>query len=109
MKLTKDEVSKMQADRACPCCGKGLSALEIRHLAGDGATSTSESFRRTGLPDGIELPGGGVLNLREAAITVREAAEQRDFEESVRVFESMGMSRRGAEAAARGRDGDGRY
>lgn len=39
------------------------------------------------------------LQLREA----RRMCEKEELEESVRVFESLGLSRRGAEFAARGR------
>jgi len=59
----------------------------------DQAARTRESSR-----------SGSMVNLREAEIAAREAQEKREFEESVKVFEALGMTRRGAEAAARGRE-----
>ncbi len=61
----------------------------------DQAARTRESLR-----------SGNVVNLREAEIAAREAQEKREFEGAVKAFEALGMTRRGAEAAARGWEGN---
>ena len=50
MKLTQSEVKQMQSDKACPCCGKSLTALEIKHLfgGGNGTNYFSDTWEWTG-------------------------------------------------------------
>jgi hypothetical protein len=56
-----------------------------------------------GLPDAIELPGGGVINLREASRTQAAAQEKERKENETKVWKRLGLSEAGAAAAARGR------
>ena len=96
MSLTKSEIKQMQDEKACPTCGKRLTAMEIDHLAG-GSSKTSESFR----------PGQTYRVDEEGNLRLSESADHdhEQHEQAVAVFEGLGLSRAGAEAAARGRGG----
>jgi hypothetical protein len=94
MSLTKSEIKKMQDEKACPTCGKRLTAMEVDHLAaGNDNTETSESFR-PGQAFAVDADG----NLR--TLRLSESGGSAEHERAIEVFESFGLNRQGAEAAA---------
>lgn len=53
--------------------------------------------------DAIEVPGVGVVNLREAGQAQQAEAVKAQTENDIKVFESLGLPHAGAVAAAAGR------